>query len=118
MIAPAVPETAGRSEHNQIRSIEIGSIQQIENLGAKLQAQAFVNRCLFQRREVPGRKARTDQCVSPKIAVKSAVGRRREKRVWIKPLIGIAQNHRPGEIRIGETAAPDCACLRYSPGYS
>ena len=45
---PGRARNSGGSEHDQIGSIEIGSIQEIKNLRAELQGQAFVNRGIFQ----------------------------------------------------------------------
>ena len=49
-------------------------------------------------------RPRTDQCVSSKIAVESAIGRGLQECVRVEPLIGFAQNHRSGEVRIPKRA--------------
>ena len=51
---------AGRSKDNGIRQVEIGAVEQVENLRAELQIQALTNASVFQRGKIPGGQARSD----------------------------------------------------------
>ena len=106
LITPAVPDRplglAGgrRSKHDQVRRIEVRVVQQIENFRAKLQVQAFADFRILQHGEIPSSEPRSNIGVSSSITVKTDRCRRRDKRIGIEPLIGIASYHRAGEIGI------------------
>jgi hypothetical protein len=104
LMAPAVPENAGRiggcgwSEHDQVWSVEIGSVQEIEDFGAKLKTEALRDSRVFQNREIPIYQARANERISAQITVKAAGGRRSDECRGIEPLIRSAQDNRADKI--------------------
>src|SRR5713101_3995033 len=72
-------------ENDQIRRIEIGAVQEVEDFRTKLKAQAFPKGDVFQDRKIPGGQARPDQRVSAKVAIESAVRRGCQKSTGVKP---------------------------------
>ena len=97
-MAPAVPErpvrfaAVGWSKYNEVRSIEVGAIEEIEKFGAKLQAQPLMKGYVFQNGEIPRREAWADERVSSEIAVESAGGGRGYERAGVEPLRRLAEN--------------------------
>ena len=82
---------------DEIRSIEIGAVQEVEDLQPELNVLAFMQACIFQDGQVPRCKTWANQRISPKIAVESAVIWRSDKRVGIEPLIRISEHDRACE---------------------
>src|SRR2546422_5593576 len=64
-----------RRQHmsDEIRSIEIGAVQEVEDLQPELKVLAFMQACIFQDGQVPRCKVWANQRISPRIAVESAV---------------------------------------------
>src|SRR5271156_5735881 len=52
---------AGGRKSNGVRETEIGAVQQIEELGAELKVQLFLNMGVFHKRQVPGSKTGTGE---------------------------------------------------------
>src|ERR1035437_7088390 len=82
---------------DEIGGVEVGSIQEIEDLRSELEVQVFVYVRLFQHGEIPGSQARPNVGVSPDISKKAAVVRLRYEGVWIEPLTWISEHHRACE---------------------
>ena len=80
----------GGCKHDEIRCIEISSVQQIEELSAKLKRKPLADGGVLERRKVPGGESRSDQGVPAEVAVESAVGWGWKKRAGIEPLRRIA----------------------------
>lgn len=93
---------SGGRKRDEVRRVEIGPVQEVEEFRPELQAKAFANPGVLKGREIPSGESRTDIGVPPHIAVKSAVRGRRQKSVRIKPLVGIPKNDGPGEAWIEE----------------
>ena len=70
----------GRGESNQIRCVEISTIEQVEDLSTKLEGKALAQIGRFEGREIPCCQSWTDQGVSAQIAVEAAVGGRGQER--------------------------------------
>src|SRR5690348_12478728 len=83
---------AGR-KGDQIWRVEIGTIQQVEKFGAKLQIEPFGEPRVLESRKVPSCEAGTNQRVSAQIAIKTAAAWRTNKRFRIEPLAWIPQNY-------------------------
>src|SRR5262249_32692463 len=92
----------GRGEGDEVRRVEIGAIQQIEELGAELDVEAFVDARVFEHGEIPGGETGADESVAAQVAVEADGRRRRDKGLGIEPLTGFSENHAAIEIRIDE----------------
>src|SRR5882672_10038797 len=64
---------AGGGEDDGIGQVEIGAVEKVENLGAKLKIQALAKPRVFQHGEIPGGQARSDQSVSSDVSVESPI---------------------------------------------
>ena len=75
-MTPAVGECsrAGRREYHCVRCAEIGVVQEVEELAAELQLDAFRERGLLQHRQIHRGAPRTDQRVPADVAVGSFAG--------------------------------------------
>src|SRR5580704_7229078 len=93
-----------RREDDQVGRIEVGSVEQIEDFGAKLQREAFTKLRVFEDAEVPGAEAGTNISVAAEVAGESALGRRGDERCGIEILLGVAGDDFAGEIGIEEGA--------------
>ncbi len=91
--------TRGR-EYDEIRRIEIGPIQQVKDLRSKLQAQPLIQSSVFHRREIPGGEPWAQKSISSQVAKETAVSRRLQKRLGVKPLTRLTNDCRAGEVRI------------------
>ena len=80
----------GGCEHDEVRCIEISSVQQIEELSAKLKRKPLADGGVLERRKVPGGESRSDQGVPAEVAVESAVSWGGKKRAGVEPLRRIA----------------------------
>src|SRR6266849_4170938 len=78
---------------NQVGSVEVGAVQKIEKLGAKLQVQAFANSGFLHHREIPGRQPRASVRVALGISEKSAVIWLGDEGFGIEPLIWATENY-------------------------
>src|SRR6266851_1769562 len=92
----------GRSEDDEVGSVEIGAVEEIENFGAELQVEALADGGVFQHGKIPGGESGTDVGVAANVAVEAAEGGRGDEGAGIEPLIGIAEDDRAGEIGIDE----------------
>lgn len=61
-------------KYDQIWSIEVGTIEQIEEFSSKLERQPLSDCGVFERREVPGPQPWAVESISTQIAPESAVG--------------------------------------------
>src|ERR1700676_2596262 len=43
----------GRSEDDQVRNVKVRAVEEIENFGAELKAEAFADRGIFQNGKIP-----------------------------------------------------------------
>src|SRR5215470_5524699 len=111
--AGAGPDCSGHSawmcscwwrKHDQIRRVEIGAVQEIENLRAELKTEAFCDGGVLEHGKIPCGKSRAGDDVAAGVAVKTACRRRSNEGGGIKPLPGIAQHNGPSEVRIDEGA--------------
>src|SRR5205823_6585492 len=78
---------------DEIRGVEIGPVQEIENLRAELQVHSLTYMSSLGCGEIPGRQTWTSVGIPPHIAVETAVARWRNKGVGIEPLVRISKNH-------------------------
>ena len=93
-----------RSENDQVGRVEVGAVEEVEELGAELQGEALAELGVFEDAEIPGGEAGADVGVATKIAGEAALGRRCDKGRGIEILAGIAGDDFAGEIRIEERA--------------
>src|SRR6516162_4242716 len=94
-------DSRGR-KYNQIGGVEVGPVQKVEDLSAKLQAQPLTKRSVLDGREVPGCQTGAIQVVPRGVAPEPAVGWRLQEDGRIEPLRGCAENGIPSEVWIGE----------------
>src|SRR5690349_17992636 len=94
----------GRREDDEVRSVEISAVQEIEDLSPELDAKPLANSCFLQNGKVPCGEPWTCVGVPAGVAKESAVGRRRDKGGWIEPLGGISRHDAPRKVRVEERA--------------
>src|ERR1700680_188133 len=82
------------------RGVEIGGVQEIENLQAELQARSLGYVRILERGEIPRRQTRTRVAIPPHIAIETAVARRRNEGIGVEPLVRIPRRHRSRECGI------------------
>src|SRR5208282_2543287 len=92
----------GGGKDNEIGRVEIGPVQQVEDLRTKLQGNALTQVRVLNGGKVPGRQAGAVQVVPRGVAEESTVGWRLKKSSGGEPLRGRADNRVAGEIWIGE----------------
>lgn len=76
----------GRSEDDEVRGIEIGAVQEVENFRAELQSKVFPKCDVLKDREIPSGKSRADVGVSADVSIEAAGRWRSDKRGGIEPL--------------------------------
>src|SRR5260370_39921821 len=92
----------GRSEDDEVGSVEIGAVEEIENFGAELQVEALADGGVFQHGKIPSGQGGTGVGVAANVAVEAAEGGRSDEGSGIEPPIGIAEDDRAGELGIQE----------------
>jgi len=86
------------SEHNRIGVREIGLIENVEELGPKLQGPLLADLELLEKWGVHVDQPRASECSARNIAERP--GKRDQERVGVEPLIGFSQYYRPAKVRI------------------
>src|ERR1700720_3194881 len=76
---------------NEIRCVEIGAVQKIENFRTELQVQTLVNMRVLQNGKIPCGEARPSVLIPPDVSKKSTIVGLRDKSVGIEPLIRISE---------------------------
>jgi hypothetical protein len=89
-----------RRKDDEIGSVEICAVQQIEDFCAKLKIETLVDSRVFQDGEIPIYKAGTADRVSAQVAVKTNGGRGRDQSGRIEPFIGLTQHDWANEVGI------------------
>src|SRR5260370_34015379 len=69
----------GRSEDDEVGSVEIGAVEEIEDFGAELQVEALADGGVFQHGKIPGGQGGADVRIAADVAVKAAGGGRSDK---------------------------------------
>src|SRR5690348_6773612 len=92
----------GRREDDEVRSVEISAVQEIEKLSAELDAKPLANSCFLQNGKIPSGEPGTSVGVPAGVAKESAGGRRRDKGGGIEPLGGISRHDIPCKVRVEE----------------
>jgi len=74
------------SEDDQIGRVEVGAVEDIEELSAELEGETFAEGGVLCAGEVPGGEAGATQSIAAEVAVEAAIGWRRQECGGIEPL--------------------------------
>ena len=95
---------AAGCEDDEIGGSKVGTIQEIEKFGAKLNIEPFANFVFLEHGKIPSGQSWTGIGVAANVSIETAGGGRRKKSGWIKPLTGLAENDRAGKSGIEKWA--------------
>ena len=70
---------AGGGENDQVRSVEVGAVEQVEYFRPGLQVEAAAEGCVLECGEIPGSETGAGERVATQVAIEAAAGRRSEE---------------------------------------